>query len=238
MRKICILFLIIVFPTISFAQNDEITWDYPVKPGTKEWKNLKTYQERLDAYNIPQHILKTITTEELVKTCLKYPEFRLIFTRNSLQQGYNYIRTKFNGFKELELRIDAGHELLKVYKNYKPENINNKSSTLKKGRHVLKFTYIEILLANNNILKNLNAKTSQELLTECLKKYKKKKDKQSTYSIIGLETTVLIIARIQKENLTKNNSKFDNEVFNLFVHNGILINPQILDEIVIESEKI
>ena len=236
MKKIIIL-LLLAIPIISLAQ-EKVSWDFPVKPGSEEWKKLETYQDKLNVYNIPNDILENISTEELVKSCLKYPELRLIFTRNSLQKGYNYIRTKFNGFRELESRSDAGHELIKVYKNYNPENINNKSSTLERGRHIVKFTYIEILIAQDNILKSFNTIESQELLFQCRKKYKQKKIEQFSYSTIGLQTTVLIIARSQKENLSETISKFGEDKFNLFVNKTILIDPTILDEIIIEYDKL
>ena len=40
MKKIIPLLLIIIL-LISSAQ-EEITWDFPVKPGTNEWNNIKT----------------------------------------------------------------------------------------------------------------------------------------------------------------------------------------------------
>ena len=44
--------------------------------------------------------LQEMNTADLVQTCLNYPEFRLIMTRNSLKQGYEYLKSIFNGFKE------------------------------------------------------------------------------------------------------------------------------------------
>jgi hypothetical protein len=119
MKKIMIL-LLFSFPIILFAQ-EEVSWDFPIKPGSEEWRQLETYEDKLNSYNIPQEILKIISTEKLVQACLNYPQFGLIFTRNDLQRGYDHIRAKFNGFRELEERDDAGEVLLNIYKKYDPE---------------------------------------------------------------------------------------------------------------------
>ena len=60
--------LILLLPLISIGQTNEATWNYPVNPGTEEWKQLDFFSERLDAFNIPDSILTEITTENLVKT--------------------------------------------------------------------------------------------------------------------------------------------------------------------------
>ncbi|MBK7133895.1 MAG: hypothetical protein IPH69_14065 [Bacteroidales bacterium] len=83
------------------AQESKV-WDYPVHYGTAEWSKLSTFQERLKAYNIPENLIQNMTTEDLVKTCLEYPEWLLISGFNNFQTGYSAIRSVFNGFRELE----------------------------------------------------------------------------------------------------------------------------------------
>lgn len=48
-------------------------YDYPIKPGTTEWEKLVNAQEKISVCQIPPSILSTLTTEELVNTCLRYP---------------------------------------------------------------------------------------------------------------------------------------------------------------------
>ena len=224
------MFLLLAIPIISFAQ-EEVRWDYPVKPGSEEWKSLSTYQERINVYNIPQDILKLISTKELIITCLNYPEFRLIFTRNDLQRGYNHIRANFNGFRELELRSYAGKELLKIYKDYNPEGYEKNASLLEIGGHVVRFTYIEILLAQIDILNSLNDNDTRELLLQCENIYLGKKKQIEHFGIIGLQTTALIVARSQKEALTETISKFGVNNYNMFIENVILTESALIDEI-------
>lgn len=235
--KKAILVLLIVIPLISYSQI-KISWDFPIKPGSAEWKNAKSYKERLDLYNIPPKTLANISTKELVRTCLNYPEFRLVFTRNDLQLGYNHISEIFNGFKELESRNDAGKELLNVYKTYNPGGYDKNSTNLEIGHHIVEFTYIELLIAQYNCLKNLSGSEKDELRNECIKKYREKKALIKSYGVIGLKTTALVLARSYNESLSKTITEFNEMKYQSFLNNIIVSDPQILDELVLQCEKL
>ncbi|MDP2338365.1 MAG: hypothetical protein Q8N05_18320 [Bacteroidota bacterium] len=231
-------FLLIAIPFFSFAQNEKATWDYPVKPGSKEWLNIEDYFKRFELLNIPAPLLKKISTEELVKSCLNYPEYRLIFTRNDLQSGYNFIRSSFNGFVELETRPDAGKELMKVYAGYKPDGFDLNLTDLEIGRFMSKFTFIELLLAQTEIQNKLNPGDLKELMSICSQKYKVKKDRQKYYGGIGLQTTVLVIARQQSKKLANVKMKYGDQKINAFVDNLSFDTIDFLDDIVTENDKI
>lgn len=234
--KKTIIFLILALPMAIFAQK-AISWDFPVRPGTLEWNNLNSYQERLNAYNIPQSILKTITTKELIKACLNYPEYRLVFTRNDLQLGFNYISTKFNGFKELESRNDAGKVLLELYSEYDPEGFDQNSSDLEIGRYIVRFTYIELLMAQHGILKNFTDTEINELTHQCVNKYNAKKKQQAYYGIVGLKTTALILARKHKEYLEETLQLFKGNDFSLFINKLVVTDPELMDKLVAQCSK-
>lgn len=51
-----IMTLSIILSAYSFAQNK---WEYPVKPGTTEWREM-TLQEKRNAQQIPEDILPAI----------------------------------------------------------------------------------------------------------------------------------------------------------------------------------
>lgn len=195
MRKI-ILLLLLTFPTTLLAQQNKVIWDFPVKPGTNKWVELKTYEEKLDAYNIPDTLLSILSTEELVKSCLNYPEFRLIMTRNSFQMGYDYLKSIFNGFDELEKRNDAGILLLHEYQKFTPSNIQNYDTPLKKGGFSSKMRYLELMLAQKPILLKLDTKSKKELLERCILNYEKIKKLPEYYTTYNLLTPTLILGRI------------------------------------------
>jgi hypothetical protein len=233
-----LMILILFVPIIAFTQVEKPKWDYPVKPGSEEWLKIADFEKRLTLLDIPESILQKISTEELVNGCLSYPEFGLIYTRNDFQSGYDYIRSMFNGFRELETRSDAGKVLMKIYAGYKPDGFDLSSSDLEIGRFVFKFNYIELLLAQPGIQNNLGKGDLNELMTMCSQKYKEKKALQKYYGGIGLETTALIIARQQDKKLVNLKMKHGDQKFNAFIKNLSLEDISFMDEIVSENNKI
>lgn len=234
-KKIQLLvFLLMPMLSISYAygQNRSTTWTYPVRPGTKAWANLSSYEERLAAYNIPADLLQQLSTKELVRICLEYPEWRLINTRNSLQQGYDYLKSIFNGFSELEKRPGAGSELLAIYKSRRVEDVLKYKSLQEKGAYILKLTYLELLLSQNSILSGIPSK--KELITLTVTKYESKKTMIEDYSLYGLMTPALILARTLElendESLQKR--KNTSQPLSSFIKDMDLYEPQELEGII------
>lgn len=67
---------LLVFLTVfsGLAQEKDDSYNFPIRPGTEEWISLDSYEARLNAYNIPEDILRNMSTLGLVETCLIYPE--------------------------------------------------------------------------------------------------------------------------------------------------------------------
>ncbi len=145
---------------------------------------------------MPENILENMSTAELVKTCLAYPEFRLIMTRNSLQEGYGYLKSIFNGFKELEKREDVGNQLINEYSKLNPVNIQTYDNLVEQGRFAFRFTYLEILLAQRPILLSMNNNTKKELLELSISNYEGKHYLPEYYATFGLQTQALVLGRL------------------------------------------
>ncbi|MBW6536520.1 MAG: hypothetical protein K0B11_16030 [Mariniphaga sp.] len=178
MRKICILFLIIVFPTFSFAQNDEVTWDYPVKPGSEEWKALKNQKEKLEVCQIPEDILQDIPTNKLMELCFNYPLIYDILAFNSTQTGMNEFRRNFNGLNEFVQREDASDLLIRRYSDVQPRGYDKNWTNIQKGYYSLEIIAIELFLSQNEIIDKMTLSQKQDLVRELLKKLEEKEDKE------------------------------------------------------------
>lgn len=235
MRKIIILLSFLFISLFCYSQE----WDYPVKPGTKAWEQLSTYEERLNAYNIPNELLQKMSTEDLVHTCLNYPEFRLIMTRNSLHQGYNYLRTIFNGFEELEKRVDAGEKLIMAYKKLNPSKIVQFEQTVDKGAYSFKFTYLEILLAQKPIIKNMDNSEIKGLIEQCISNYQNFEKMPDLYGTFSLTTPALVLGRTLdvREYPVYQSKKSKNRKFEHFVDNTQLTDKQILSDVITLSKQ-
>lgn len=173
-KQITRAFLIVVsFCSVSaFPQQQSETYDWPLKPGMVEWKQLNSHQKMLQALQIPAEKLHNMSLACLVKTCLKYPLFSDIWYFNSLQDGMTRVVAGFNGLQELLHRDDAGLELYKIYKTMNPHNFSQDWSDLQKGKYTVEFAKVEILLAQDGILASLMKGERTLLLRECLNKRK------------------------------------------------------------------
>lgn len=211
-------------------------WDYPVHYGTQEWAELKTFRERLNAFNIPDSLLQIMTTEDLVKTCLAYPDWMLITSRDNLQTGYNFIRSVFNGFRELEQRPDAFKELVKLYKKMYPEAITR---IAKQGEFSFQLSFMEILIAQRRILGNTTENDLKELLKLSLANYEKKNNAKKEYALYDLSTTCLVLGRILEQSKTMTFEKIKNSIPSLqqFIDECSIPNKELLDQIIIASNK-
>lgn len=180
MKKIILLFLFLI-PSILFAQQ-ELSWDFPAKPGKAEWKNLKTESERLNALQVPSDVLSNMETEELVITCMNYPAALFYGAYSNDYVGIRKIINQFNGLQELLKREDALKYLTKVYKNSDTNGLKEKDSRLNEQFWPLKFRYIELLLIQDAVISSSAKEEVESLLAASVEKADLKADTPSWFS--------------------------------------------------------
>lgn len=162
--------------TISvFAADGKEAFAYDLQPGTEEWGQLD-HGERVLALQIPDEVLKSMSTEDLVNAVLDYPCFIDMIFYDTYQDGFEVVLEHFNGLQELVNREDAGRCLLNAYKDMELSQIMSEVDENKKFEESLNLLYLETLLAQPKISKNMSiddlevlevlAKTNYELQTE------------------------------------------------------------------------
>ncbi|MDP2338362.1 MAG: hypothetical protein Q8N05_18305 [Bacteroidota bacterium] len=208
MKKI-ILFLLITIPIFSFAQEEKAKWDFPVKPGTEEWKKLKNEKERFSTLQVPSEIINDLSTEELIKTCINFPSFGYYSAYENYQTGFLIVAEKFNGLRELPKRIDAFQHLVKIYQNAGDKRFNPIIQGIHSDYWTLRLGWIELLISQKKILKQGNLENQKQLMKICFEKYSLK-IKSEEFSSAGAETTLFLMARILE---TVNTKAYEEECF-------------------------
>lgn len=235
MRKfkflICLLSISFVCFTI-YAQEKNDAWDFPVKPGTEEWADLVTESERIDALQIPNDVLSTMSTAALVETCLNLPAFGYITAFNNIQTGFVILATKFNGLKELSKRQDVAKCLISIYQETGEKGFDNPNLNLDDKYWTIKFTWIELLIAQNKVLQSLDNEDKKKLLSLSQEKFNLKKVSKD-YSLEGLKSTVFLMSRVLH---SVNDDQFEleyskNDVLKTFVETSELQNEQIISKV-------
>lgn len=93
-------------------------YDYPVDVLDEEWKKFTSAEEMRRAIQIPEEVLESISTEELLLLILKYPLLCDIHAFDTLEDGYEHLKEQFNGIQEFLSRQDAFEELIAAYDAY------------------------------------------------------------------------------------------------------------------------
>ncbi|MBQ4650105.1 MAG: hypothetical protein IJB73_05330 [Firmicutes bacterium] len=145
MKKIiivCIAFLLIFAGAGYYLNTNRIIYngtsytvvrpyDYPVVPGTEEWRSLQDHEKMTAVCQIPEDILNEMSTLELADTVANYPLLVDITAYPDREMGYGLVREHFNGLQELESREDAA-EVLQAYRESFDRNklyVNNSEAS-------------------------------------------------------------------------------------------------------------
>ena len=110
------MFFICRYRLRSFSFITSASLSIPVRPGAETWSNLVTEEDRFSAMQIPEEQLVSMSTQDLVITCMNYPAWLYFTAFNNPQDGIDINIHNFNGLQELMKRADAPVELLSVYK--------------------------------------------------------------------------------------------------------------------------
>ena len=178
------------------AQND--TYIYPIRPGDSEWKSLSDGYQRVEACQVPEHLLKVMSTTGLVETCISHPLLaELIFSdlpSGGLQKAIEKQISMFNCFGELLKRSDAGKCLLARYLSMSPCCVEN--SQIDVGKFANSYSEFEMIFSQANFLEQLSPDELLYLIRKALVTYKEKVEYDKYYSwMYGMNTTAFLMAR-------------------------------------------
>ena len=184
-----------------------------------EGEEALTYDEIIEFNQIPQDILKNISTEGLIESCLNYPLYAdgMIFSNKSVYHGFIETCERFNGLQELFKREDAGEKLLHVFENLDIDNLARSSDS-----DPLRVRFLSYLIAEEKILDTFESEERDELVDICIENIAKTIVKYP--EIYSIEATTLITARILNEDSDVFFEYVDeNENVQEFIENGIMV---------------
>lgn len=213
------------------------TYIFPIRPGTEEWGLLTSSSQMDSVLLIPDSILLEISTDGLIQTCMDYPRwFDMFFDpQYNFQRVLEILYSNFNGLQELFNRSDAGPKLHHYYNQMYPECDKNNWSQVLPGQFV--YAWIEVIIAQYEILGQLDTEEIDLLCSDVLQVYQRKKSLD--YDLFSKKTSLLILGRIllinEFEPLVQ--SYNTNDFMRLFIDSSVLAeNLEILLDIELFSE--
>ena len=203
MKKIVFLINFCLFVIIANAQFlpwklpvKEGVWDYPIKPGMDEWK-LQNYAGRINACQIPEEILYSLSTEELTDICLRYPAIGHFYAFNKTNDGLVKLFRDFNGIRELYKRKDAEVHLIQRYTELFQSLycLDDTIPNFRKGLFVIQISVLEGLLSRIE-RQNNNEESLKGVLQALVIGYEEKLKHIDEFKGFGLETNFFSRANI------------------------------------------
>ena len=133
-------------------------YSFPLKPGDAEWDlNRYTVVELKNMLQLPQTLLSSMATSDLLETCLDFQYSSVFLFADELQYGVESVRKEFNGFEELLKRKDLVESMLRKYEiKIQTTKVMETQESLARGRWSVNFLLFKMLLAQNEILGQLN----------------------------------------------------------------------------------
>ncbi len=104
----------------------ELAWDFPISTGGgpincwDEWKKLPTLEERLEALQVPEDILSSLPTQDLLMLCMKMFLHTSFFGGSVFERHLEVLKEMHNCFEEFCKREDTLEAMLTVYRRAHP----------------------------------------------------------------------------------------------------------------------
>ncbi|NEW84920.1 MAG: hypothetical protein GZ094_21485 [Mariniphaga sp.] len=189
---LCFFFFVIGCKKKDCEEVIDQVYVYPI-----EAAKGKSFDERTEMFKIPEQTLHCLSTDALIKSCISYPEMRLMWTMSDLQGGFDKVNAMCNGFGELFGRGEKYQGLINLYKHLSFNQDWKSYSDLENGRYMDNIVRHELIIAQYEILNDLTSPEKIELFQLTLDNQKKKYALAHQYwGLDGMATTCAILSRI------------------------------------------
>ncbi|GGK23789.1 hypothetical protein GCM10010124_15340 [Pilimelia terevasa] len=174
------------------------TYSYPVLPGTARWAKFTTYQQMLDATQLPAATARRLSTAALVRATVEYPLFSTVLAFDNAQHGFARLAQRFRGAQELLRRPDAGAVLLHRYDEATARAATRglaAPSAAAADRTRVELWQLETLLGQPEVLGALRPEQLDRAMALGERAYARKDAERSLYGLGGLESTATTMGR-------------------------------------------
>ncbi|WP_165154692.1 T9SS type A sorting domain-containing protein [Parabacteroides sp. ZJ-118] len=213
-------FLFIAIACVLSVLSQAQVYNFPVRPGTEAWGNLVTEEDRFSAMQIPEDQLKSMSTQDLIVTCMNYPAWIYFTAFNNPQDGLDINIRNFNGLQELMNRADAPAELLSVYKQMDAAGMAPKSKAINQTSWSLKRSYFELLLAQDAIINKMSETDRMDLLGEARNRLYQKMEDPVEYSTSDYQSSLILMNKILGHPTVKSNQALVRDPIDQLIVNG------------------
>ena len=141
-------------------------YTFPLKPGDPEWDfDRYTIREIQEKLQLPATLLSGMATADLLETSLDFAYSTDFLMVDEWQRGVDAVRKEFNGYVELLSRKDLVKTMLKKYEvKMRTAEAMEGYDKLMRGSYSLRFMLFKMLLAQDEMLSQLNRDQLRQLI--------------------------------------------------------------------------
>jgi hypothetical protein len=190
MKKLIPVIVCVSFMTQALAQKITRPYEYPVRPGTEEWRSAKTHNELREVNQIPTLIIRQMDTPTLILSVLKYPVIGDLLVYSTFREGRDQTANNLFAFDSLLNRVDLIEALIPIYVNYDPREVDSKNDPLEIGEFMLGLSLLEFIIQKAAITNRIDPIQRLLVQQELVLKYMQKQQSIERFGSLGLSTGV------------------------------------------------
>ncbi|MDO6439436.1 hypothetical protein Q4534_18570 [Cyclobacterium sp. 1_MG-2023] len=232
MKKIIFLAFIAIFLSFTPLFSQETSWDYPIRPGSREWATLPTTADRVKAIQVPEDVLPKLSDQQLLDLILNYPFFNSYILSDNPFDGYQRTMVTLNAYGELKSRPESLNIIFDHYNRMDFSQINKLGESAEIGRFALRVSAIELMLTDFSLDKTLSLEESEKILEGVSRKYTEKSVNEEELLGLGKLTTAFLAANVFNGQPTLKNKIYKKNELENFVANIRVISNDFVDNII------
>ncbi len=232
MRKLVLFFILSLAVHAALSQRIHELYDYPVRPGSAEWKSARNHEELRNINQIPVHVIQKMDTQSLIGNVIRYPLIGDILIFSSFSDGIEQLKKNFFAFDSLLNRSDVIEELIPVYEGYEPDKVNELHDPVAIGEYMLGLSLLEFIISDRIKNNAITAVQKHRLSIALISKFKQKENLIDKYGETTLSTCLWAANQLVTEAMLSEQWHDD------FLRGGFVLNRQYLDVLKGEIEKL
>lgn len=203
---------VMVHNVMNTSVTGRSTFSYDSVTNPEVWKTFMSFEEMMNATQIPEDILKELPTDTLVALCMNHPMAGNYIYYNNHIRGALSVMKHFNGFQELKRREDAAEKIMDFYEKM---DIDYNVSDRKRNPYAhyrteikpFQVGFTELVIATNDIPELYSDKNIDRLERITNVKYEAKIQNKKYNKASALGHSLLIGAQIKMKKEGKSNTK-------------------------------
>jgi hypothetical protein len=191
MKVKTIFIMLIICPFFLFGQK----WDYPIKPGTEEWKKMD-YKEKVKLSQPKQEMLEKIPIHQLMSYCLDYPFNKDILLFNNPNEGFKIVFESSTVWQEFIKRKGAGKVFVDFYQKHMLGDLFKISDINTRNHELFNQYFLEKLASETSFVTQLNTSEKESLMLAILDRYETKKNYPDEYLGFAYNSSLSVMLKI------------------------------------------